>query len=301
MGILRSRSKMAGMDLVPATAEDVDEVLRLIDAVGWVYTRAELARLIEVQPGGLELARRVGGPGGPIGCAYASAWGRLGFVGLVVVERRHRGRGLGRTLMERAILALRKRGCEAVGLDALEDAQGFYSRLGFVRAWESLRFGLRTRGLTPLEGSERAREAEPGDLPALSALDVAGWGAVRDGLLARLVEDEDTTVIVSPAEGEIEAYGAVRTSRDCVRFGPWVRGPGPGGVDASIDVLARAIETARPQTLTLGVPGYQGAVAALLDGMGAVRYRPARRMFKGDVGPAHSPEDSLAIGAAEKG
>ncbi len=54
----------------------------------------------------------------------------------VVVDRRFRGQGAGRALMERAIAIARQRGCYKVELQSRHErtwAHGFYTRLGFAQ------------------------------------------------------------------------------------------------------------------------------------------------------------------------
>lgn len=67
--------------------------------------------------------------GSPIGCA------RLlpdGHVGRMAVLPAWRGRGVGRALLDAAILAARARGDAVVRLSAQTHAVGFYIRAGFV-------------------------------------------------------------------------------------------------------------------------------------------------------------------------
>jgi glucosamine-phosphate N-acetyltransferase len=52
----------------------------------------------------------------------------------VVVDRRHRGGGLGRRLIEALIAKARELGCHDVTLQCREDVVRFYSTLGFGRA-----------------------------------------------------------------------------------------------------------------------------------------------------------------------
>ena len=66
----------SGYDLDAASTRDFRAILRLIQEAGWAYTRAEVQRLIEVQPGGMMLLRSRGLRPTVLGCVYASVWGR---------------------------------------------------------------------------------------------------------------------------------------------------------------------------------------------------------------------------------
>ena len=127
-----------------ASSKDARSVLRLIEEAGWAYTRSEIERLIAVQPRGMLLLRGGGLRHGVLGCVYASSWGRVGFIGLMLVRRTHRGRRLGKELMGEALDHLGKEGTDCVLLDAVADAVGFYSAMGFRTSWQSLRYGIDT-------------------------------------------------------------------------------------------------------------------------------------------------------------
>ncbi|NIT75398.1 MAG: hypothetical protein GWO44_00465, partial [Thermoplasmata archaeon] len=76
-----------------AEPKDARSVQRLIEEAGWAYTRDEIERLIAVQPDGMILIRSTGLRQSILGCVYASIWGDVGFIGLMLVRGTHRGRG----------------------------------------------------------------------------------------------------------------------------------------------------------------------------------------------------------------
>ncbi len=60
-------------------------------------------------------------------------WGGYGRIEYLWVDEQHRGRGLGRSLVEAAAAEARRRGCRTIVLDTHTfQAPGFYSALGFV-------------------------------------------------------------------------------------------------------------------------------------------------------------------------
>jgi len=68
-----------------------------------------------------------------LGRCFAHPWPEHYFVLDIAVDPHHRGRGIGRMLMEKAEAEARAAGCAAVALDtkAENDAMQFYRRLGF--------------------------------------------------------------------------------------------------------------------------------------------------------------------------
>jgi GNAT superfamily N-acetyltransferase len=289
------------VEITCAGPGDVRTILRLVDRAGWAYTRSEVERLIAIQPQGMLVARPEGSSGRSVACVYASRWGALGFIGLMLVEEGFRRRGVGTQLLDRGVRDLRERGCTSVGLDAVPDAVGFYARLGFVAAWESLRFGIDTNRKALAGYRGRARRCDRRGLPDVLGLDLTGWGADRSALLRRMAVDKDVRILVAPATGSTRAFGALRKSKGALRLGPLVAEPTQEGSEAARAVLAMAIELARPQMLTLGVPSYNKVAVEVLKDLGASTFTSCTRMYLGDPGPARAAGGSWAIGAAEKG
>lgn len=284
-----------------ATSKDVRAVLRLIEEAGWAYTRSELERLIAVQPGGMVLIRSSGLRHGILGCVYASAWGRIGFIGLMLVRGTHRRMGLGKELMMAALDHLEGEGTTAVCLDSVQEAAPFYRKLDFRSSWESLRFGIDTSKVElPKAGVDVVR-AGAVEVERAIELDRTYTGLDRSTLLRRLHSDKDSTVLVIPGNKEVLAYGVLRRSKGCMRLGPVVAAPRVEDSVAVRSILSYAIGDSYPRMLTMNVPAYNREAMEILVSLGAMQYAPCVRMYIGDPGPANSPEGVWALGAAEKG
>ena len=288
-------------DIVPATSKDVKAIIRLVEEAGWAYTRAEVERLIAVQPGGMLLKRSPGFRHEVLGCVYASAWGRLGFIGLMLVKDSHRGQGMGRELMAAGLAHIRSLGITSVGLDSVGNAVSFYSYLGFKADWTSLRFGIETAKFDMPEAPPEVRRGGGVDLSRAIELDGRISGLNREGLLQRLHADEDSTLLVVPTEKAVLAFGVLRRSKGCLRLGPLVSDQSEVGALAARAVMAAAIRETYPRMMTVNVPEYNEAMVELQVSMGAVSYAPCMRMYMGDPGRARRPDGIWALGAAEKG
>jgi GNAT superfamily N-acetyltransferase len=284
-----------------ATDRDVGAILRLVDEAGWAYTRAEVERLINVQPGGMLLIRSHGIRRGVLGCVYASAWGHMGFIGLMLVKSSLRGRGLGRRLMNEGLDRLREQGCGAIGLDAVGGAVGFYSRLGFRSAWESLRISMDTKKGKPMEPPLEVHRVTDVDMPSVVAMDRRESGMDREALLLRLKSSDDCRVFfVRGKEGPM-AFGALRRSKGCLRLGPVVAVGGEKGEMAARSVVLAALNETYPRLMTANVPAYNRMARDLFFGLGVEEHSPCVRMYMGDAGTAKAPEGVWVLGAAEKG
>jgi GNAT superfamily N-acetyltransferase len=287
--------------LEAATSKDVRAVLRLIEEAGWAYTRSEIHRLIAVQPKGLLVLRSAGLRHGMVGCVYASAWGKVGFIGLMLVRENLRGKGLGSEMMMAAMALLRDEGVTAFALDAVPNAIGFYHKLGFTSSWESQRLSIDTsKGEIP-EAAVEVRHADGADLRRAIELDRAFSGMDRSQVLARLHSDKDSSMLVVPGEKEVLAYGVLRRSKGCLRLGPVVAVPRVEDAVAVRSILSVAMAETYPRILTINVPAYNREATEMLVSIGATQYAPCLRMYMGDPGPAEMPEGVWGLGAAEKG
>ena len=287
-----------------AAPADARAILDLVIGAGWAYGPADIDRLIRLDPEGMLVAIESGGGGGRsvIGCIYASKWGHLGFIGLLLVRPDLRGRGLGERLVRRGVSDLQARGASSVGLDAVPEAATLYERLGFTPTWESLRLALDTTIDDRPAATSRARESSRGDMEGVLALDRRGWGADRGRILTALGGGGgEGRIVVAPEQGPVRAYAALRRGPRNWRLGPWVAEPTPEGADAARAVLAWAMDSAAGEPIGLGVPVYSRTALETLNRLYAIRYRSCTRMYMGDPGPAMGAAGSWAIGAPEKG
>jgi len=71
-----------------------------------------------------------------VGGAVGRTWGACGELRMLWVDAAHRGRGIGRGLVELVEAQARRRGCALLVLDTFSfQAPGFYDRLGYEVAW----------------------------------------------------------------------------------------------------------------------------------------------------------------------
>lgn len=225
----------------------------------------------------------------------------MGFIGLMVIRSSRRGTGLGKVLMRSALQHLERRGCTYVGLDAVGPAVGFYEGMGFETSWESLRFGIDTRGRDLPPALSEAILAKDEDIASIIALDRRLMGFDRSVLLSTLSRARDCEIFVAPSRDRIRSFGVLRRSKGCHRMGPVVAETGEEGQHAARSIVVRAISQVAPGLMTVNVPGYNRAMVELLEENDATMYEPCSRMYRGDLGPMGRPLSVWALGAAEKG
>jgi predicted N-acetyltransferase YhbS len=305
-------------------AGDLDFAAACTQAEGWQSeTREVFDWSLGFDPGGCFVAQS---EEGRAGICVATSYRALGFIGELIVLPRHRNRGLGRRLLDRAIDELTRRGARAIFLDGVPAAVPLYERAGFRKVCRSLRFsGLLPPGSTPgaateataragphvaagsvPKGAPEVRPAEPEDLPAIAALDREVFGADRGFFLERRLAAHAGLCRVRTHGGRIAGYIMGRGWAEGCQAGPWVQDP---DLDEPAGLLMSLAAAGGGRPLVMGVLESNAAAAALARRL-PLRERPDPpwRMVRGEMLPASPTRGSAAsaawqvtIGSAAKG
>lgn len=135
------------MNIRPMTADDYAAVMALMGGTPGIAVRAAdspeaIARYLARNPG---LSLVVEGEGGLIGCVFCGHDGRRGYLHHVVVAAGHRGQGVGRALVARALDGLAAQGIYKAHLDVFADndaAIAFWQATGWQRRGDIVRFSF---------------------------------------------------------------------------------------------------------------------------------------------------------------
>jgi GNAT superfamily N-acetyltransferase len=200
----------------PVAPGDLAAVQRLTDAEGWGYDADDLRRLAALSPDGFLVLEE----GGDVrGCLTVLVHGSIAWIGSVVVDGAHRGRGLARALMEDALAFCERRRAPHVYLDAFPPAAGLYLRLGFVEETRTERWAA-----TP-DGSA-ASNAGVAPIPAsgiedLVRADAQVFGAPRTALWRAMLADFPGWCWWTQSASGPRAWMAVRAGGGSAEIGPW--------------------------------------------------------------------------------
>jgi len=203
---------------------DLPAAVRLSTQAGWNQTAADWRRLLMGWPDGCLAAFD---PAllatGTLATFAATAAPPTGWIGMILVEERHRGRGHGGAMMRRLLemaLAMRLAG---VGLDATDMGRPVYEKLGF-RPHSTL---CRWLGSPPLAAAiggadTRLRPLLPADWPAVATLDRQATGVERLPLLRGLAAEPAAAAVVSVEGDHVTGFGLSRAGRTARAIGPVV-------------------------------------------------------------------------------
>jgi ribosomal protein S18 acetylase RimI-like enzyme len=214
------------------TAEDIPQAMRLKDLAGWNQTVTDWERFLSENPDGCFAAER---DGRVIGTSTTIVYeGRFAWIGMVIVDSRYRGQGIGTALLKSAIQYLDSRNVPCMKLDATPQGRILYEKLGFVSEYDIERWMLRREperdsrtGILPVDGRAAILpvEGEAGMVPAnedVLRLDREIFGADRRALLRSLAEAGPEFTLVAREGVGTDGYAFGRRGSLADHLGPWM-------------------------------------------------------------------------------
>lgn len=270
--------------------DDIPFAARLSGAEGWGISQEDYQGLVELEPDGCFVAEE---DGQPVGMITSVSYGKLGWIGSLIVRSTNRRRGCGRALLESAVGYLLDGGVRTIGVDAALQAVPFYRQAGFWPAFELLHM-KRNAHFAPEVPAQSIGPLEEKDLYAVSVFDWACFGGCRQKALRSLLEHSPVALVAQDQQGVAGYLMARRRKHEWV-IGPWacVRSAEPLLNQALAAIGAEPIRTALPKV-------NEHALGALRN-HGFTVYYCEIRMYHGDQEGMGHPERIYAIASPEKG
>src|SRR5207245_420577 len=162
--------------------------MRLKHQAGWNQTDADWRRFLDLEPDGCFVAEM---DGEPVATTTTCAFGPIGWVAMVLVDARVRGRGIGSALMRHALGYLEVQGVRTVRLDATPMGQPVYEKLGFVPDYQLTRY----EGILPSRNViAEVKPVREEHLARLLELDRAVTGTDRAKFIASLLRETSSAL-----------------------------------------------------------------------------------------------------------
>ena len=253
-----------GRTLRVLEAAEVEQLVDWAAAEGWNPGLADAPAFRAADPAGF-LGAFVDGE--MVAGISAVAYGEtFGFIGLYIVAPAHRGRGHGRAVWDAGMARLAGR---TVGLDGVPAQQANYARMGFAKAYGTVRFTGRPAA-TGADGIVDRALVE-----AIAALDAQCFPEQRTAFLARWLAPPRIVRVAVDDRG-VAGYAVARACREGSKVGPLFARD-----TATALQLISALGTAVEGPLAIDVPDYQaGFIAALTEAGMAPGFETAR-MYRG--------------------
>jgi GNAT superfamily N-acetyltransferase len=289
-----SDERLLTLSIRPWTEEDIPYVFQSVSREQWGHSRRDIESCWRWETNGCLIAEE----GKKLGHLSTIAYGKLGWIGLLIVDPEQRGKGIGTALMERAIIHLRDTGVETIKLEAVEEVVPFYERLGFRQEFASLRYRGRMSVATTEPSEARISLVQPEDMAELEAFDSDIFGAGRTRVLRTLVERDHHHCFTARREGLL-GYLMCRRTEIGYWMGPWVA----SDASASEELLVAALKSFdQPNPiLRFGFPSPNEEMQKLMRKMGIPRRGKSIRMVLGNEACRGNAERIFGIAGPEKG
>src|SRR5262249_8049165 len=259
------------VQIAPLRPNDIEAAFRLTYNEGWNQTRSDWLRLLRHQPKGCFGAYS---EDRLVGTVTTSVYGEdLAWVGMMLVQREYRGRGIGRRLMI-AALEYAQTEVSTIKLDATPAGSTLYQALGFVpeagiERWE--------KGGTPPEADPNPITIEKLKVAEICKIDLVAFGADRARMLELLSQQSCVAPLVaSNQDGSACGYAMARPGSRATHLGPIVS-IDPHQTFALFDQMIGQFERA------IYVDLYKGSATAsnFLSAKGFAKQRDLTRMYWG--------------------
>ncbi|MEM2546956.1 MAG: GNAT family N-acetyltransferase [Candidatus Bathyarchaeia archaeon] len=254
--------------------EDIDFAVRITGMMNWNLTEEDFELMMNLEPSGcLTLLH----DSDKIGVATALSFGRVGWIGNVIIDEKYRRRGAGSTLLKHAIDYLKSRGVETVGLYSYKEKVNFYRRLGFK---DDVEFTV-LKGKASPSDNERVniRNVEESDIKKIIDFDSFYFGASREKLLKEILNAEGNTCYYYSEHGEVFGYIMAKVYGEYAEVGPLVCRRERHDVAASL--LKTVLNRLEGLNVYLCMPKKEENIVNMLANAGFKEEFPVVRMFHG--------------------
>jgi predicted N-acetyltransferase YhbS len=276
--------------------KDIGFAYEMVKTEQWNVREDDIERMLRYEPKGCFLAEA---SGESVGHVFTINYGRLGWIGLLIVKANHRRAGIARQLMETARRHLLNLGVRTIQLEAIPLISGLYRDMGFVDEYDSLRFkGVRNQSAD--EKSHSVKEMRQEEIGDIARFDAHYFGASRARVLSSLYQACPELCLVSHSESRISGYIMCREGEVGYNLGPWVCEP--ENTQAATDLLITCLRKTSNQTqVFVGAPAADKSAIEILQNFGFVQYSKSIRMQFGEQLTGEHIQGVFAIGGGMKG
>jgi predicted N-acetyltransferase YhbS len=275
---------------------DIEFAYEMTKIEGWNYARKDIQRMFSYNSSGCFIAEM---NGKQVGHVFSVNYGKLGWIGLLIVRAEYRRKGIGTALMKEAIHYLLTSGAETVRLEAVPKIAPIYRKLGFVDEYDSLRF-LGVGRKISFANNSNVKLLKKETMKEIAEFDAEYFGVNRIKVLSSLYHDNPKLCFASHAGSKLVGYIMCRKAEKGYRVGPWVCNP--ENPQAAKELLMKCTEAMEENAkLYVGVPVVNKKVAEILHDFGFEQYSKSIRMYVGKKLETERISGVFAIGGPEKG
>lgn len=272
------------------TEADIPRGLELCRQAGWNQLERDWQIFLKLSPGACLAMEE----GKVIGTAVTLPYGdRFSWIGMVLVDREYRGRGIGMELLRKALDLINKE--TTAKLDATPEGRKLYLKMGFVDEYPLSR--MIKPGVNHSPYISAAKVFQKNEWGAIKEADRPIFGADRLSLLEWIWTGAPEMAFVLKKNNILLGYCFGRPGHRYFHIGPVVA----ADAETARHLVLAAINQGRGRSLLLDVPHLDPSWPVWLKSIGFEEQRPFYRMYRGSNRFPGEPEKQYAILGPEFG
>jgi len=271
MADIRTHTK-SPVKLRKMSLSDMDSLMNLKDAEGWNQLEKDWALLISYRES-VNLVAVLDNH--IVGCITAINYDNtVAWIGMMLVDRDYRGRGISKLLLVETIDKLNK--CRSIKLDATPAGRPVYLKLGFIDEYTLYRMTNPTVSKISLDDeSYKAEQLKPADIPEVVAFDKQVFGADRTELIKHLYESYPEIAWIIKKNNSVAGFCLGRRGQKYMQIGP-VYASSSNGVKA---LIQSATNQLTGQAVVVDICADKSEIKGWLEACGFISQRPFERMY----------------------
>ncbi|WP_339713949.1 GNAT family N-acetyltransferase [uncultured Kriegella sp.] len=273
---------------------DVRKAILLSNDESWNQTEADWTFLIENPKNasfGVFDNERL------IGTVTAMKHDCISWIGMVLVDKSYRGRGIGKTLISTVLKAIGLG--QSIGLDATPAGKKVYAKFGFQEEYRIHRMtspGVSSKTLNFIEDCG-IRPVSDDDMVNICAYDAIAFGAKRNELLEFLLANNRKNCFLFEENDKIEGFVLGRTGSNYYHIGPLMA----SSVKIVELLILKVIKQLEAQAILLDVVADKMELVGFLENLGFSKKRHFIRMYQEENLYSGLLEAQYLIGGPEYG
>ena len=278
------------VDFRVMTREDKMFFTQLMDMVGWGMTPQDYSRMLKFSPDGLFIASI---DGFDLGMISTINYGKIAWIGNLVVLPNSRGKGIGEGLMMKSMEYLKGEGVESIKLDSVQLAIPLYRRLGFRDEYRSLRY----KGVASENRVSTPIQMKVEDLKIVGEYDQSVFKAPRHNLLRYVYKKNPELAFTAWDSEKLVGYIMAKYGKFNVKIGPW-QSESP---EIAEELLYSVMNQVVGYDLWVGLPEGNTHGVSILEKLGFSANPSSLRMCYGDCSVVENVEKVYGLGGPDKG
>lgn len=275
------------------TRDDLPFCRHLVKEAGWNQVDADWLRAMDLEPTGCFVAET---NQEPVATTTVCCFENIAWIAMVLVDKKVRGQGIGKLIVEHAIAYLDAKGIETIRLDATSLGQGLYKKLGFREEYEVIRFtGSPATGTLEI-GNIRRIFAGDAIMDEIVRLDEEATATFRRSFINSFAKTNALPFHCHITDGAVTGYAGCRAGINAIQIGP----VGASVTESGYWLLDQIVSHFPGKPMYIDIPAQNMAALNWAAANGFTEQRRFIRMYRG-FKIQDSPELIWASSGPEKG